>query len=1050
MKNPLFMLGLTGLLAAITHRAQAQEIHFPDFRDLSTLTLRGDAAEFGNPIVHQGQYAVRLTNADWQSGSVFTTEPVMLPEDGSFSTAFAFQIHDVEGFAADQEGPGADGFVFSIQSSPREQLPQGGDLGYKGTPNSVAIEVDTWNNGADDQNLTDHLGINLNGSVASVVRARPQTSLNSGDVHYLWIDYLGASGVLEVRHAIESARPAQAILSHSVDLIATLGGRSAYVGFASGSGAGSGDHDIRSWTLQMGGEVVTEIPLPDPLPDDGFVQLSLTNPDFELPGQSVNTLDDVEGWDNVGRRPSAVRSPSPTNVALVVSRGSIARQETTHQLAGNAMYRVRAQARTQSGGITRAAMAVVDTSTGNPIASRVVNATRSFSENTLEFYVPADSPHVGQSIGIQFEELTNLAAYIDDVSLSFKPLNETQTRIPLVNPDFEQPGDRKIKDQWQQIPGWDGVGTRDCGVEDLYGTYSAFLNGGCGTFQLVGDALDADTTYTLIFEGRRSFEGEEIRAAFYTPAIFGGVGQGSIIASKIFDVHDGLTEYQFQFTASSSSASVGKPFGIFFENAGNVGSWVHVDNVQLFQTGGDSEPTVKPPVAATDTASTAQGENVLINVLENDSHPDNESLTLTSISQPPANGTAMIEDNQVRYTPNTDFLGEDTFTYTVAGEKGGSAQGEVTVTIMQQAVVPIAMIDEATVAEDSSTLIDVLANDSHPNNAILTLTSFALMPISGGMAVIEENAIRYTPPPNLHGDDFFIYEVQDAQGNVAQAQVNVTVTPVNDDPEAGTDEAELLEDGQTVIAVLINDRDPDGDALTVSAIIEEPGKGDALITGDTIRYFADPNVNGTDQFSYEITDGNGGSASGTVTLTIIPVNDPPRTTPDAATGKQDQPITLTVLDNDFDLDRDDLTISEISQPPANGVAVIERKNIIYTPNAGFSGEDTFSYRVNDGQSESLPTEVTITIEEGEPADLPSVLIESVRRLTAETVQLTFRVNQAGPWNFEIQQSEDLRIDSWISIPDLTPASSETGLRWTAEFPVNAELGESFFRVAVTH
>jgi hypothetical protein len=125
----------------------------------------------------------------------------------------------------------------------------GGGIGYLGLANSVGVEFDTWDNGAQDGSNGNHIGINLAGSVDSVVRQNIATRMNNGAVWYAWVDYDGASDALEVRLAQTNARPAAANITHTVDLVGVLGQPDAFVGFTSGTGSAGGDHDIRSWTF---------------------------------------------------------------------------------------------------------------------------------------------------------------------------------------------------------------------------------------------------------------------------------------------------------------------------------------------------------------------------------------------------------------------------------------------------------------------------------------------------------------------------------------------------------------------------------------------------------------------------------------------------------------------------------------------------------------------------------------------------------------------------------------------------------------------------------
>lgn len=226
--------------------ALAATVNFGDFSDISSLTLNGSAATIGNPVFFNGQNVLRLTNDLGQGGSAFLTNSITLGSDVSFSTAFSFQITDPQGIS-DGDGQGADGLVFVVQTNANNVGGAGGGIGYFGIANSVGIEFDTWDNGGFDEFNGNHVGINLNGEIDSVLQAGVSTRMNNGAVWHGWVDYNGAADLLEVRVSETSIRPLLPSLAYTVDLTATLGTPNAFIGFTSGTGAAGGDHDIRSW-----------------------------------------------------------------------------------------------------------------------------------------------------------------------------------------------------------------------------------------------------------------------------------------------------------------------------------------------------------------------------------------------------------------------------------------------------------------------------------------------------------------------------------------------------------------------------------------------------------------------------------------------------------------------------------------------------------------------------------------------------------------------------------------------------------------------------------
>lgn len=228
---------------ACTSAGATVVIDFPDFSSTTGLAINGNAAAVGG--------ALRVTPAiDGQAGSVFSLNPISLASNASFSTYFQFRFTNPDLNFCDGQGCGADGLVFVVQTVSNNVGGAGGGIGYLGIPNSIGIEFDNWNNGAGDSNSSNHVGINVGGSVSStVLRVITEADLNGGDVWHSWVDYNGATNLLEVRLNRTGVRPGASFLSLTRDIAADLGSLNAFVGFTSGTGASHANHDVLAWTL---------------------------------------------------------------------------------------------------------------------------------------------------------------------------------------------------------------------------------------------------------------------------------------------------------------------------------------------------------------------------------------------------------------------------------------------------------------------------------------------------------------------------------------------------------------------------------------------------------------------------------------------------------------------------------------------------------------------------------------------------------------------------------------------------------------------------------
>ncbi len=187
-------------------------------------------------------------------------------------------------------------------------------------------------------------------------------------------------------------------------------------------------------------------------------------------------------------------------------------------------------------------------------------------------------------------------------------------------------------------------------------------------------------------------------------------------------------------------------------------------------------------------------------------------------------------------------------------------------------------------------------------------------------------------------------------------------TGANQAPAAVDDLAATAEEVAATIAVLGNDSDADGDALTLASV-SSPAHGTAIANADgTISYTPAANYSGADSFSYTINDGQGGSATAAVSVTVTDVNDAPVAADDAASTSEDTPVAIAVLANDSDGDSATLTPIVVSGP-ANGSATVEADGrITYAPAANFNGTDSFTYKASDGAAESGVVTVTIAVE----------------------------------------------------------------------------------------
>jgi large repetitive protein len=400
-------------------------------------------------------------------------------------------------------------------------------------------------------------------------------------------------------------------------------------------------------------------------------------------------------------------------------------------------------------------------------------------------------------------------------------------------------------------------------------------------------------------------------------------------------------------------------------------------------------PVNDPPVAVNDTASTNEDTPVTVAVLANDTDLDGNPLTVTAATA--GNGTVVINpDGSVTYTPNANFFGVDTITYTISDGQGGTSTATVTVTVASVNDVPVAVNDVAATNEDAPVRIPVLGNDTDADGDPLVVTT-ASAP-NGTVLINPDGTITYTPNANFNGTDTITYTISDGKGGTSTATVSVTVAPVNDPPVAVADVAATNEDTPLTISPLVNDTDLDGNPLTITAA--NAPNGTVVINPDgTITYTPNANFNGTDVITYTISDGAGGFSTTTITVSVAAVNDPPVAIPDAATTNEETPVTVNVLGNDRDVEGDPLTVTAASAP--NGTVTINPDGTLrYVPNANFFGNDVITYTISDGRGGFATSTVTMTVINTN--DLPIAVNDVATTLEDTPVSLNVLTNDSDP------------------------------------------------------
>ena len=386
-------------------------------------------------------------------------------------------------------------------------------------------------------------------------------------------------------------------------------------------------------------------------------------------------------------------------------------------------------------------------------------------------------------------------------------------------------------------------------------------------------------------------------------------------------------------------------------------------------------PPNHPPAAVDDAFAGTQDTALTVNapgVLANDTDADGEALT-AALATGPAHGSISLSSNGgFVYTPAAGFSGTDTFTYTAFDGHVSSAAATVTLTVAPVLHQPIAAADGYSLNEDATLNVltpGVLANDSDPDGRPLTAVLVS-GPSHGTLLTFKpDGAFKYKPAANYNGVDAFVYRARAGTSDFsANTTVTLTIGAVNDAPVAAWDI--YRNDAGHVLSVaapgvLANDTDVEGGPLT-AVLVTSPDHGAlTLLANGSFTYTPNATFHGSDRFVYKANDGGKKSAATTVYITGLSPLDEFDAIPDdyeTAAGVALAVGAPGVLANDHNPDGGPLT-TELMTSTAHGTLVLnEDGSFVYTPDAGFTGTDSFVYRVRDEDGTlTYPTIVTITV-----------------------------------------------------------------------------------------
>ncbi|MDG3438618.1 tandem-95 repeat protein [Vibrio parahaemolyticus] len=434
----------------------------------------------------------------------------------------------------------------------------------------------------------------------------------------------------------------------------------------------------------------------------------------------------------------------------------------------------------------------------------------------------------------------------------------------------------------------------------------------------------------------------------------------------------------------------------------------------------------------------------------NDAFKDSDSALNFSVS---GNDSIQISivSGVATITPTADWNGKETITFTAKDPSGESISQTVNFT-----VAPVADIvaDNATVVEDTPTIIKVLGNDTFEGTDKVVSLDTNNGPANGTVSVNPDGSVTYTPNDNYHGTDSFTYIV--TSGGVSEsAIVEVNVTPANDAPVAKDDIATTQEDTAVTIDVLPNDTDVDGDKLSIESVSVPKEQGTVEVVDGKLVFTPAENFNGDAEITYTVTDGQL-TDEAKVTVTVNPVNDAPTIKVDAVESITEDAVntdtvvaTLTVRDTDTP--EDQLTVS--LENNSNGYFVLVGNEVKLTQ-AGVDAVNndelnlkdlTISASVSDGVNPTANDSDSLIVNRVNDAPTVENAIAD-QELSEDFATYTIDLNDAfkdsdSALNFSVSGNSNVLVSIENGIATISPTADWNGSE-TLTFTATDPSGES--------
>ncbi|WP_431247225.1 Ig-like domain-containing protein [Leifsonia xyli] len=478
--------------------------------------------------------------------------------------------------------------------------------------------------------------------------------------------------------------------------------------------------------------------------------------------------------------------------------------------------------------------------------------------------------------------------------------------------------------------------------------------------------------------------------------------------------------------------------------------------------------SASPPIAVTDKAYVRPGEPTSVAVLDNDVSPSGRVLAVRAVAVGKGAQDLNVEvrDNAVvKITAPTVLTQQVQLTYVVSDGVNEATAGITVVPVppLVQHQPPVAVDDQVPVRAGDVATVSVMDNDYSPDNAPFTLDAQlrdAAGAGRGATAFVSGETVRYQAP-TTPGQYNVVYGITDKYGQKAQA----TVTFVVGAADKGSDRAPQPQPltvrafaGSSVpVEVPLDGIDPDGDSVTLSGLGTQPTLG--RISDSTSRSFtyeAYPDSAGTDTFTYQVKDTYGKTATGTVSIAVIPRPSqvrPPIAVNDPVQVKPGRTIAVPVLDNDSDPNGYAIALQKKLLQVDEGLTASVHGKIVLVTAPKNEGSFVVRYQITNGQGgvasafiqvtvtpkarEVPPTAIDHVLEPDQVADKDSVKVDVLAGATNPSgLASDLKVDVAGPNASAAQVGQDGTLT-------VTPGERRIAIAYTLTDAVTGLTGTAF-------